>query len=264
MIEVVDLHKRFGSKRVLRGINLKVYPGETLVILGRSGCGKSVMIKHIVGLLTPDRGIVYIDEEEVAKMSKKRLYQVRKQFGMLFQSAALFDSLTVAENVGLPLREHTIMTSAEIAKKVTNCLELVGLHNVENLNPSELSGGMRKRVGLARAIIMDPHYVLYDEPTTGLDPIMSDVINELIIRLRENLSITSIVITHDMKSAFKVADRLVMFHEGKVVYEGTVDDATNTNNILLRQFIEGRADTNDLEPTEEDITKIIESHRQDN
>ncbi|RMH73777.1 MAG: ABC transporter ATP-binding protein [Gemmatimonadetes bacterium] len=263
MIKIVDLHKSFGTKHVLRGISMDIYDGETFVVLGRSGCGKSVMLKHIVGLLTPDRGAVYVDGEEIAKMTKKRLYEVRIRFGFLFQSGALFDSLTVAENVGLPLREHTNMTPQEIQKKVSHCLDLVGLHNIEHLNPSELSGGMRKRVGLARAIIMDPDYVLYDEPTTGLDPIMSDVINELIIRLRENLSITSIVITHDMKSAFKVADRMVMFHEGKIAYRGTPEDARTTDNRLLQQFVEGRADSHDLEPTEEEITQILEAVRRD-
>ena len=202
MIELIDIHKSFGSNHVLRGVNLKIEKGESLVVIGGSGSGKSVILKHIIGLLAPDKGKVFIDDVDLSGLDEDGLSNIRKKFGMLFQSAALFDSMKVWENVGFGLMRHTRMSEKEIKEAASQKLKLVGLAGVEDLMPSELSGGMRKRVGLARAIAMEPEILIYDEPTTGLDPIMADVIDELIIEMREGLHITSIAITHDMKSAY--------------------------------------------------------------
>lgn len=239
MIEIKDVFKNFGENRVLRGVDLTIKKGETMVILGRSGCGKSVMLKLIMGLLKPDSGQIFVNGDEITSFKDNRLNKLRQKFGMLFQGAALFDSMTVDGNVGLALREHTHLKEEEIARKVKNKLKLVGLTGVENLKPAELSGGMKKRVGLARAIAMDPEYVLYDEPTTGLDPIMADVINELIICLRNSLSITSIAVTHDIVSAYKIADRIAMLYEGRIVFIGTPEEVKKTDNPVVRQFVEG-------------------------
>ena len=239
MIRIRDLAKRLGSKQVLDGVNLDIQKGETIVILGPSGTGKSVLLKHIIGLMGPDRGSIEIDGENIVGMKEREMDAVRKRFGMLFQGAALFDSMTVGENVGLSLREHTKMKQAEIDRRVTERLEWVGLKGVENMKPASLSGGMRKRAGLARAIAMDPQFILYDEPTTGLDPIMADVINQLIRELQRRLGVTSIVVTHDLHAATKVADQMAMLYGGKVVFQGTPAEVHATQDPLMRQFIEG-------------------------
>ncbi len=241
-IECRNVWKQFDDKRVLQGVDLTIEPGETVVIIGQSGTGKSVLLKHIVGLLAPDRGAVLVDGVNVGKLSRKKLFELRMRFGMVFQSAALFDSLTVAENVGLAIREHTDKSDEEIARICDDKLRMVGLEGVGNKAPSELSGGMKKRVGFARAIAMNPQCVLYDEPTTGLDPIMADVINNLIIKLSSDLKITSVVVTHDLASAYKVGHRIAMLHEGVVIFQGTPDEVRETNHPLVRQFIEGRAE----------------------
>jgi phospholipid/cholesterol/gamma-HCH transport system ATP-binding protein len=236
-----NLKKRFFMKPVLRGVDLIVNPGETLVIIGQSGCGKSVLLKHLVGLFHPDDGQVYVDGEDITHFNRKNLFRMRMRFGMVFQGAALFDSLSVGENVGLALREHTGKSDEEIDEICARKLKMVGLEGVHDKRPAELSGGMKKRVGFARAIAMEPECVLYDEPTTGLDPIMADVINNLIIKLREELHITSIVVTHDLSSAYKVGDRIAMLHDGKIIFMGTPDEVRSTDNQVVRQFIEGSA-----------------------
>ena len=242
MIKISDLHKSFGDKVVLRGVNLEINDGERLVIVGRSGCGKSVLLKHILNLMQPDKGYILVNNIAIRRVGQKDLFFLRKQFGFLFQGAALFDSMTVSENIALPLVEHTNLSSDEIAKKVAEKLEMVGLPGIEDLKPSELSGGMKKRVGLARAIIMDPKYILYDEPTTGLDPIMAANIDKLIIELSEKLNITSIVVTHDMQSVAKVADRVVMLHLGKIIFSGSVDELYSTENKVVSQFVHAEAE----------------------
>lgn len=241
-IECRGLWKGFGRKSVLRGLDLVVNPGETVVVIGQSGTGKSVLLKHIVGLINPDRGSIFVDGVDITKLNRKKLFELRKRFGMVFQGAALFDSYTVDENVGLALREHTDLPDEEVKQIAEEKLRMVGLEGIGDKNPAELSGGMKKRVGFARAIAMDPKCVLYDEPTTGLDPINADVINNLIVKLSDELHITSIVVTHDLASAYKVGDRIVMLHEGKVMFEGTPDEVKETRHPIVRQFIEGRAE----------------------
>jgi len=239
MIEMRGLVKTLGSRRVLDGLDLDIPDGETVVVMGRSGGGKSVLLKHIIGLMKPDAGSIRVGEDDVTRLEGAELMRVRERFGMLFQSSALFDSMTVGENVGLSLAEHTTMSPGEIAARVSECLGMVGLRGVEGLKPASLSGGMKKRVGLARAIAHRPHIILYDEPTTGLDPIMADAIDELIRTMQRQLQVTSVVVTHDMKSAFKVADRLAMLHEGKIVFNGTAQETRETRDPLVRQFVEG-------------------------
>jgi phospholipid/cholesterol/gamma-HCH transport system ATP-binding protein len=224
---------------VLDQTDLLIPKGETLVIIGRSGEGKSVLLKHIVRLLEPDEGRIWCEGTEIHELEQGPLMELRKNFGFLFQGAALFDSMTVCKNVGLILEEHTPMSPVEIRSRACECLAMVGLQNAEDKLPSELSGGMKKRAGLARAIVMKPQYILYDEPTTGLDPITSDAINDLIIKLQKELGVTSIVVTHDMPSAFKVADRIAMLSRGKIVYTGTVDEVRHSDHPMVRQFIEG-------------------------
>jgi phospholipid/cholesterol/gamma-HCH transport system ATP-binding protein len=241
-IAVHGVSKAFGPKRVLDGCDLLIRKGETLVIIGRSGQGKSVLLKLIVRLLEPDAGRVWIEGREVTALSRGALMEVRKNFGMLFQGAALFDSMTVAQNVGLILEEHTDWPAARIRERACECLELVGLRGSEDKLPSALSGGMKKRAGLARAIVMQPQYILYDEPTTGLDPITADAINDLIVKLQTELNVTSIVVTHDMQSAYKVADRLAMLNDGRIIFHGSVDEVRGTDHPAVRQFIEGRAE----------------------
>ncbi len=242
MIKIDNLHKSFGENKVLDGVNLEIEKGETIVIIGRSGCGKSVLLKHIIGLLRPDQGQIFIDGEDVTSYTNEKLFKLRQRCGMLFQASALFDSMTVEENVGLGLREHRLLPENEIKEKIREKLKLVGLSGVEEVMPAELSGGMKKRVGLARAIAMDPEFVLYDEPTTGLDPIMADAINDLIISLRNKLSITSIAVTHDIVSASKIADRIAMLYQGKIIFVGTPDEIKKSDNALVHQFITGSAE----------------------
>lgn len=241
MIEIINLCKSFDDHKVLDNLNLTINTGETLVIIGRSGCGKSVLLKHIIGLLKPDFGQVIIGGVDIAKLEGKELNEIRSQFGMLFQGAALFDSLTVKENVGFALIEHRKADDKTISQRVSECLSLVGLKGIEDQKPSELSGGMKKRVGLARAICMDPKIILYDEPTTGVDPIMGDVINDLIKDLHDKLQVTSIAVTHDMASAYKIATRLAMLYKGKIIETGTPEQIKNTTNPTVRQFITGAA-----------------------
>ena len=238
MIEIKDLHKSFGSKKVLQGVNLTIEKGETLVVIGRSGCGKSVLIKHIVGLLQPDSGFVKVEGKIVGDLEEKDLYELRKNFGFLFQGAALFDSMTVEENVGLPLVESNIKHSKdEIKKIVEKKLELVGLDGILNLKPSELSGGMKKRVALARALVTNPAYILYDEPTTGLDPIMSDSIDQLIKDLSEKLNVTSVVVTHDMYSVKNVANKVAMMNDGVIYFTGKPEELINSSDKVIEDFI---------------------------
>ena len=239
MIRIRGLSRRLGRKQVFDQLDLDVTTGEALVVLGPSGCGKSVLLKHIIGLMQPDAGSIEIDGENIVGMNDAELNRVRTRFGMLFQSAALFDSMTVGENVGLTLREHLQLSAAEVRARVAERLEWVGLKGTENLKPASLSGGMRKRVGLARALAMNPSLILYDEPTTGLDPIMSDVINQLIRGLQQRLGVTSIVVTHDLRSAYHVGDRIALLYGGKVVFNGTVDEARGTRDPMMHQFIEG-------------------------
>jgi phospholipid/cholesterol/gamma-HCH transport system ATP-binding protein len=242
MIQIRGLVKSFGAKKVLDGVDLDVRRGETVVVLGPSGTGKSVLLKHVLGLIHPDAGSIVVDGVEVVGMAEDELDGLRQRFGMLFQGAALFDSLTVAGNVALPLRVHTKMREREIMERVRERLEWVGLHNVEHMKPASLSGGMRKRVGLARAIVMDPAIILYDEPTTGLDPVMADVIDNLIRGMQKRLNGTSIVVTHDLKSAFSVGDRLAMLVGGKIIFEGTAEEVRTTRHPIVRQFIEGSSE----------------------
>jgi phospholipid/cholesterol/gamma-HCH transport system ATP-binding protein len=242
MIEINNLHKRFNENSVLNGISLKIDTGETIVIVGRSGCGKSVLIKHIVGLLYPDSGYVKVENHIVSELSEEELYKLRRKFGFLFQGSALFDSMTVEENVALPLVESGNISGngsnkKEINKLIEEKLEMVGLPGIQNLKPAELSGGMKKRVGLARALITNPDYIFYDEPTTGLDPIMADSIDNLIKELSEKLSVTSVVVTHDMYSVKNVADRIAMMHEGKIYFTGTPREFIDSGDKVITDFI---------------------------
>ncbi|MBI5742063.1 MAG: ABC transporter ATP-binding protein [Nitrospirae bacterium] len=242
MIELIDIHKSFEGKPVLRGVNLRVEKGESVVVIGGSGSGKSVLLKHIIGLLKPDKGQVLVNSTDLLQLDEDGLNEMRKKFGMLFQSAALFDSMPVWENVGFGLKRHTALHDREIKEIAVQKLKMVGLVGIEDLMPSELSGGMRKRVGLARAIAMEPEILLYDEPTTGLDPIMADAINDLIIKMREKLNVTSVAITHDMKSAYKIADTIAMLYNGVIISRGAPEEIINTQDPAVRQFVEGRAE----------------------
>ncbi|MEW6715083.1 MAG: ABC transporter ATP-binding protein [Nitrospirota bacterium] len=241
MIELKNIHKSFGGNHVLRGVSLYIEKGESVVVIGGSGSGKSVLLKHIIGLLKPDEGEVIVDSAVLSQLDEDGLNEVRKKFGMLFQSSALFDSMSVWENVGFGLKRHAELKNKEIKEIAVEKLRMVGLVGVEDEMPSELSGGMRKRVGLARAIAMEPEILLYDEPTTGLDPIMADAINDLIIEMRERLNITSLAITHDMKSAFKIADTIAMLYNGLIIEKGSSEEIKNTSDPVVRQFIEGSA-----------------------
>ena len=247
MIKVENLYKSFETKKVLQGVSLEVKDGETLVIIGGSGTGKSILLKNLVGLIKPDSGKIIIDGIDVTKTDKKNLREIQKKIGFLFQEAALFDSLTIEENVSFGMKNLTNLSEQEMKKRVSACLNMVGLSSdIEKLKPSALSGGMKKRVGLARSIAYQPKYIFYDEPTTGLDPIMSDVIGELIIHLKKELKVSSIVVTHDMNSAYKIADRIIMLYLGKVIFEGTVEKLKQTianpksvNDKMLKQFVDG-------------------------
>lgn len=242
MIELKHLYKTFNSRLVLRDLNLTVKDGESLVIIGRSGCGKSVLLKHIIGLLRPDSGNVVIDGLDITKLGTKDLNDIRRKFGMLFQGAALFDSLTVFENIAFALMEYTDESLDEMKKRVEECMKMVGLSGIDRLKPAELSGGMRKRVGLARAICMSPKIILFDEPTTGIDPITGDIINNLIRYLHHQLKITFITVTHDMKSAYKIADRICMFYDKSLIEVGTPEDVQKVKSGIVKQFVEGDAE----------------------
>lgn len=246
LVEFRDVYKSFGKLSVLKGVSFSIQPGDSLVIIGASGSGKSVMLKHIVGLLNPDKGEVYFNGLRVDTLPERKLMDIRKRIGFLFQMGALFDSLSVAENIAFPLHEHTKKDNDEIAKIVEHRLSLVGLPGIQNKIPAELSGGQRKRVALARAIALEPDLILYDEPTTGLDPIRSDVINELILKLQRELKSAAITVTHDMNSAFKVGQRILMLHEGKLVMDGTPDQYKDSDNPIVRRFVEGEADEAEL------------------
>ncbi len=241
MISLRDVYKSFGAKHVLNGFSLDVMEGETMIIIGFSGSGKSVAIKHIVGLLEPDSGDVLVDGISIPSLTRRELYQVRARIAYVFQFAALFDSMTVGDNVAMGLRKQGDLTPGEIDSRVHEALELVDLPDVADLAPAELSGGMRKRAGLARAIALRPKYILYDEPTTGLDPVTSAVIDDLMLRMQRQLGVTSIVITHDMHSAYAVGTRIAMLYEGRVRQVGTVREIQQTSDPVVRQFIEGRA-----------------------
>jgi phospholipid/cholesterol/gamma-HCH transport system ATP-binding protein len=245
-IELKHVSKRFGSLHVLKDLSLKIEKGQSLVVIGASGTGKSVLLKHIVGLLRPDAGEVWVDGKRIDNLPERMLVDVRTRFGFLFQMGALFDSLTVADNIAFPVVEHTHKPAEEIEKIVANKLRLVGRPETAAKMPGELSGGQRKRVALARAIALEPEVILYDEPTTGLDPVRSDVINELILKLQRELTVTSIVVTHDMNSAFKVADRIVMLHEGHIIFDGTPEEIQKSSDPVVQRFVQGEAGEQEL------------------
>ena len=242
-ISIKNLKKSFGKKEVLKGVDLDIIRHKTTVILGLSGGGKSTIIKHIVGLLKPDSGSIIVDGIDVAKADEKTIFEIRKKVGFLFQSGALFDSMNVFENVAFPLKEHTKLSNQDIIKKVEKSLETVGLRPKEvlKLYPDELSGGMRKRVGLARTIIMEPDIILYDEPTTGLDPITCDVISRMILNMQQELNVTSVLISHDIKESFKVGDYFAFLYNGKIIEYGDKDSFKNSNNDYVKQFLEGES-----------------------
>ena len=239
MIEIIDLNKSFENNHVLKGVNLKILDGETITIIGPSGVGKSVLLKHIVGLLKPDSGRVIVDGKDITRIPQIELADIQKRFGMLFQGAALFDSLSVKENVAFGLRQIYQLDDEEIDSIVSEKLALMGLKGIEPLMPAELSGGMKKRVGLARAIATDPKYILYDEPTTGIDPVRMDSINDLIIDLQNRLKVSSVIVTHDMTTAYKVSDRLAMLYDGKIIETSTPEEIKKSSNPIVKQFITG-------------------------
>ncbi len=241
MIDIHKLYKKFNNLSVLNDLNLKIDKGQTCVIIGRSGCGKSVLLKHIIGLLKPDKGKVLVNHKEVAVLDELELSELRSKISMVFQGGALFDSMNVSENVGFSLIEHTHTSQKEILERVEESLALVGLGGIGNLMPSELSGGMKKRVALARAICIRPEIILYDEPTTGIDPIAADSINELIRSLHDKLKVTSIVVTHDMKSAYHIADKIAMMYKGKIILEGAPKEIKESRDPVVHQFINGLA-----------------------
>ena len=245
MISVRKLHKTLGTQEVLRGVDLEVKRGDTCVILGRSGCGKSVLLKHLIGLFKPTTGEVWVDGEEISGLAERQLGPVRKKVGILFQSAALFDSMNVEENLAFPLRETGVKDVKEIRDRVAEALEMVDLAGEQKKMPENLSGGMRKRVGLARTIVSRPACILYDEPTTGLDPIASDSINHLIRRLQKKLSVTSVVVTHDMKTAFHTADQVTYLYEGRLYFDGSADQLRNSSDPTIQDFILGRSGDSD-------------------
>ncbi|AHG90162.1 ABC transporter related protein [Gemmatirosa kalamazoonensis] len=263
VIQLKNVYKAFGPKKVLQGFTLDVPEEETMVIIGYSGTGKSVAIKHIVGLLDPDAGEVWVDGQRVDTLPRRELYKLRSKIGYVFQFAALFDSLTIGENVAMGLRKQGELSEKEIGFRVAEALSLVDLPAVEQRFPAELSGGMRKRVGIARAIALRPKYILYDEPTTGLDPVTSAVIDQLMVRMREKLGVTGIVITHDMRSAYTVGTRIAMLYQGRVRWEGTVAEIHETEDPIVRQFIEGRATINEAGDTGEFAAAVESSADED-
>ncbi len=239
MIEVRQLVKSFGTHRVLDGASLRIETGESVVIIGRSGGGKSVLLRHLIGLAQPDSGEVLVDNQNLVELSERDLLPIRRKFGMLFQGAALFDSLSVAENIAFPLRRESRYSDVEISHKVAEALAMVNLSGIEDKKPSELSGGMRKRVGLARAVVYQPEIILYDEPTTGLDPVASDSIDRLIIDVCEQLKVTSIAVTHDMRSARRIGHRILMLHEGRIYFSGTPTELFNSQDPVIHCFVNG-------------------------
>jgi phospholipid/cholesterol/gamma-HCH transport system ATP-binding protein len=239
-IELRDLHKSFGPKKVLQGFTLNIQEGETLSIIGGSGAGKSVTLKHILGLIAPDQGEVWVDGQNVNQLEREQLYELRRKVGYVFQFAALFDSMTIADNVAMGLRRIHGMAEAQIQERVSECLRRVDLTGVENLYPNQISGGMQKRVGFARAIATQPRYLLYDEPTTGLDPVTVTVIDRLIMRMADELGVTGVVITHDMESAYRISDRIAMLHGGRVRTAGTPEEIRSSQDPVVKGFIEGR------------------------
>lgn len=240
MIELVDVHKAFGPKKVLQGFSLRVEDGSTTALVGFSGAGKSVMLKHIVGLIEPDSGSVRVDGQEVVGLPRDELYELRRRVGYVFQFAALFDSMTIAENLAMGLIKQGGFTDAQIRERIAESLELVELEGFEQRLPAELSGGQRKRAGLARAIAFRPKYLLYDEPTSGLDPVTTTVIDRLIVKMKDELGVTSLVITHDMRSAYRISDRIAMLYDGRVLEEGDPEQIRNTENPVVRGFVEGK------------------------
>lgn len=242
VVEVTDLFRKFGNRTVIDGISLKVHRGETLVIMGGSGCGKSTLLRHIIGVMKPTAGSVKIFGDDITAMNGRELDDVRRRFGMLFQSGALLASLTVGENVALPLQQHTDMSAAEIQERVTRKLQMVGLSGFENLKPAEISGGMRKRVGLARALALDPELLFSDEPTSGLDPIMTAVVDKLTLELTDGSNLTAVVVTHDMTSAFRIATRMIMLGRGTIIAQGTPDEIRTSPDPEVQQFINGEPD----------------------
>ncbi|MCF7796311.1 MAG: ABC transporter ATP-binding protein [Lentisphaeria bacterium] len=241
MIRVENIYKRFNDKHVLRGVNLAVQDGETLVVLGKSGVGKSVLLRLILRLMEADQGRIIIDDKDIATLTPKEMNKIRLKFGMLFQSSALFDSMNVEDNVSIALRTLTEKPENEIHQRVADCLKMVDLDGTEALFPAELSGGMRKRVGLARAVAMNPAYLLYDEPTTGLDPVMTESIAQIIRKLQRELNVTSIVVTHDLQTAFTVADKMALLHEGQIQIEGSIEALRDSNDPIVKEFIRGYA-----------------------
>jgi phospholipid/cholesterol/gamma-HCH transport system ATP-binding protein len=242
MIRIVDVHKSFGPNKVLNGVSLEIPKSQTMVIIGQSGSGKSVLLKLLIGILKPDRGEIYVDGMNLTALREGELPKAMRKFGMLFQGAALFDSMTVGQNVGFGLDRHTDLSPEQIRVHIEESLEKVGLRGIEHLMPHELSGGMKKRVGLARAIAYRPEIILYDEPSTGIDPIRADAINELILLLKKELNVTSVVITHDIVSSYKVADRIAMLYGGRIIETGTPEEIRNSANAVVQQFIHGRAE----------------------
>lgn len=241
MIKIEGITKFFGGHKVLDELSLNIEEGSTCVIIGRSGCGKSVLLKHIVGILKPEKGKVFVDHKEVTSLNGKEMDALRMKISLVFQGGALFDSMTVGENVGFGLLEHSHIGQREFLERVEEALSLVDLHGIANLMPSELSGGMKKRVALARAICIKPQIILYDEPTTGVDPITADSINELIRSLHDKLKVTSVVVTHDMKSAYRVADKIAMLYKGKIIAEGSTEEIKNSEHPVVHQFVNGLA-----------------------
>ena len=246
ILRLVSLHKSFGRLEVLKDMSLDIARGRVTVVLGPSGCGKSVLLKHIIGLLKPDRGKVIFDGTRIDRMRETELWPIRRQFGFLFQHGALFDSMTVGENVAFPLAEHTSLTADDRERRAREVLAMVGLADTLEKMPADLSGGQRKRVALARAIVLEPRVILYDEPTTGLDPIRADVINELILKLQRELQITSVVVTHDLSSAFKIADRMVMLYNGRIVMEGKPEALRRSSDPVVQRFLRGEATSDEL------------------
>ena len=272
LLEIAGLTVRFGRQEVLRDITLAIPEGQTLVILGESGCGKTVLLKTMIGLIRPTTGDVRFDGQSLPRMSDRALAHLRTRYGFVFQGAALFDSYTIADNIAFPLREHTRIPAAEVIQIVTALTDEVGLpRSALRKKPMELSGGMRKRAGLARALALDPSLILYDEPTTGLDPIMSDVINELILRVRQRPQVTSVVVTHDMHTARKVADRIIMLYPvfrlrpeaPQIVFDGTPEELDRSRDPRIRQFIEGRAGSRLTEMQEEQSDATANGHEPD-